>query len=207
MRYYWLILLLLLIRSPVQALTAGTDSLMVTDSIAPDGFPDGNAARVAALSDNSTATYIKITGADDADTAGVGIQNTSMEDADIDTVFLKYSTVASGAASEVRADIIVSGTRATGTEHTTGFGVENWVDTFVNVPGGSGWTQAQINGITVELIATDIALGASVAVSRAHIELRPAYVPPDTGPPSAKHGPDGAAVVHSISGSSAVHGP
>ena len=159
---YLLPILLLLLCPAVQAMTAGADSLIVTDSIAPDGWQDGGTARVSCLSDNSTGT--RLGSSEDGayqDSAGVGMQNTSLTN--IDSVELHYRIQQDGFGDDtIRVDIIVGGTRTTGTKIKLG-GSVNYSEVFQDVPGGSGWTQAQVNGLTIEVVSVELASALNTA--------------------------------------------
>ena len=173
MRYPIILAVVLLLCSGANAMRAGQDSLIVTDSIGwPGSFADGNAARVAALSDNLETGYIACADDNDPDTAGVGIQNTTLTDSEIDSVSIMWDLAAFNSACDFRADIIVGGTRATGTLRELGLNnYETPEEVFTDVPGGSGWTQAQVNDITVEVLAPDVGFGGAARVRWLYVKV------------------------------------
>lgn len=130
--------------------SVATDSLIPTDSIPPDGWQDGTAARVAAIQGAGD----NIGSLSDNDTAGVGMQNTSLTN--IDSIEVHFRAGRDGFQDDsIRVDIIVGGTRAVGDTIALG-GDANYSKVFQDVPGGSGWTQAQVNGLTIEIISIGV---------------------------------------------------
>lgn len=200
MRYVWFFLLLPLYAFGGQA----TDSLEISAEGAVTDWAPNSGGAVDAV--NSTDGNYMIAANDPDSHHFVPVDMTLIPaETVIDSVVVFMRAQFDGfGTNKMVTNIMVSGTETGGTEITLTDSDVTRSESFPDVPGGSGWSRTQVNGLTIEIKYTEQGGISEAWCTTLWVIVH--YTTVDANIPVAKHGPDGAAYVHSIDGSSVVHG-